>query len=156
MTSRARDVGRSHHRNGTETRERAANYLDPDVWLEMESRKHDQILCNQVWGELLLFSAIIDSAMHAIFTSDTSSDWHRAQRDHGYTDRAAWVEQRQHKEIAWLTNRGGVIPGMCKILQDFGWSKTQKGWPTNYEKLCRAAIIGHERGLWLTPLTGGF
>lgn len=148
---------RSHHRSGgAETKERAASYLDPDVWLEMEARKHDQILCNQVWGELLLFSAIIDRAMHTIFTSDTAGDWHKAQKDHGYTDRVAWVHQRQHDEIAWLTDRDGIIPGVCKILQDFGWCKTTRGWPTNYERLCQAAVLGHERGLWLTPLTGDF
>jgi hypothetical protein len=158
MTSRARDVGRSHHRKGPETREKATHYLDPDVWREMELSRRDKARCAEARGELLLLSAILDDAMYMIFSPASSYDWHHARKDHGYTKRGEWEESRRLLEIDWVLKSHGLISarGICDTLSDFGWTRTTQGWPVGYDRLVSTVTRGLEMGLWLrTPLTDG-
>jgi hypothetical protein len=131
MTSRARDIGRSHHRKGPETRERAEHYLDPDAWGEMELSRLDKARCSEVRGELLLMSAILDGAMRAIF-SPSSKTRRLLEID--------WVLKSREPISAW---------GICDILSEFGWARTSSGWPTDYEKLCKTVVLGYKNDLRL-------
>ena len=158
MTSRARDVGRSHHRKGPQTRELATHYLDPDVWREMELARQDKARCAEVRGELLLLSAVLDDAMRTIFSPASSYDWHHARKDHGYTNRKDWEEGRRLMEIDWVLKSNGFMSArqICDTLSDFGWTRTVQGWPTGYDRLVSTVTRGLEMGLRLkTPLTSG-